>query len=64
MDCEVIRKHLIALKVYADKAYDRLRNGDKFGLRDSLDLIEIRLESIREEMYNIKDGTVPKRIKK
>ncbi len=62
MDCESVQRHLIAIKIYADKAFDRLRNGDNFGIRDNIRLIECRLESIREEMYGIKDGIEPRKI--
>ncbi len=62
MDCEAVQRHLAAIKIYADKAFMRMQNGDGFGIRDNLRLIECRIESINEEMYGIKDGVIPRKI--
>ena len=64
MNAEAVQRHLAAIKYYADKANIRLHEGDNYGIRDNLLLIESRIESIREEMYNINNGIVPKRIEK
>lgn len=59
MDCEIVRKNMVRIGVYAELGENRLAGGDSTGVEDALREIERSIAKIREEQETLRKPNIP-----